>query len=37
MASADTDVVEAAVVSQGDHAAGVDLVVADAVVGVLHR
>jgi hypothetical protein len=33
VASADADVVEPAVVAQGEHAAGVDLVVADAVVG----
>jgi hypothetical protein len=33
VASADADVVEPAVVSQGEDAAGVDLVVADAVVG----
>ena len=33
--SADADVVEPAVVAQGEHAAGVDLVVADAVVGVV--
>jgi hypothetical protein len=35
VASADADVVEPAVVAQGEHAAGVDLVVADAVVGVV--
>ncbi|HEV8651831.1 MAG TPA: hypothetical protein VG276_21145 [Actinomycetes bacterium] len=35
VASADADVVEPAVVSQGEDAAGVDLVVADAVMGVL--
>jgi hypothetical protein len=35
VAAADADVVEPAVVAQGEDAAGVDLVVADAVVGVL--
>ena len=33
VAAADADVVEFAVVSQGDFAAGVDVVVADAVLG----
>ena len=35
VASADADVVEPAVVAQGEHAAGVDLVVTDAVMGVV--
>jgi hypothetical protein len=35
VAAADADVVEPAVVAQGEDAAGVDLVVADAVVGVV--
>jgi hypothetical protein len=35
VAAADADVVEPAVVAQGEHPAGVDLVVADAVVGVV--
>ena len=37
MASADADVVQAAVVAQGEFAVGVDLVVADAVVAVDER
>jgi hypothetical protein len=35
VAAADADVVEPAVVAQGEHAAGVELVVADAVLGVV--
>jgi hypothetical protein len=37
VAAADADVVEPAVVAEGDHSAGVDLVAADAVVGVDDR
>jgi hypothetical protein len=37
MAAADADVVELAVVSQGELAAGVDGVVADSIVGVVER